>query len=112
MLSFIKGFVLGSLVTCGALIGYTYTHHIVRTTDGIKCVSKVQSSFDKIYVDTRAWGAVDYVTNRDVLEALSRAGFEQSRRQGQQALEDTRGALEKALADAKREMDERLKAAR
>lgn len=112
MLNLIKGFVLGFLAGCLTLLGCAYTHHIVRTAEGFKVVSKSPGSLDKIYVDTRSWGAVDYISNRDVVQALARAGYEQSRQQAEQSLKNSRDTIEKALLDAQREMEAKLKSVR
>lgn len=108
MLNVIKGFVLGFVAGCLTLIAGAYTHHVVRTTDGIKFVRKSEGSLAKIYVDTRAWGAVDYLANRDVVLALARAGYQDSRQQAEQSLRNSRDAVEKSLAEAKRDMAAKL----
>jgi hypothetical protein len=104
MLNAIKGFLLGFVVGCLSLTAAAYTHHVVRTADGIKVVRKSTGSLDKIFVDTRNWGAVELITNRDVVAALTRAGYDQSRQQVEQALKDGRQALERSLDDARREL--------
>ena len=109
MFTWLKGFVLGFIAGCLALTGFAWTHHVVRATDGFKVVSKETYSLEKIYVDMRAWGAVDYIQNRDVVQALARAGYQQSRESAEQTLKNGRESLEKSLQDAKRELSEAIK---
>lgn len=92
----------------GTLIAGAYTHHVVRSSDGLKIVRKSPGSLDKIYVDMRNWGAVDYIANRDVVLALARAGYQQSREQAEQSLRNSRESVEKSLAEAQRELEKKL----
>lgn len=112
MFNTIKGFILGFVAGCLVLGGYAYTHHVVRTADGFKCVPKAEYSLDKIYVDARSWGPMDFITNRDVVQALATAGYQQTKAQAQESLKSNRESLEKALQDARREAEEKLKLVR
>lgn len=98
MFNWIKGFVFGFIAGVLALALLGLTHHVVRTPEGFRAVRKDAWTLEKAYVDTRAWGPVDYVQNRDVVAALARAGYQQKR-----------DALERTLEDAKKELERNLK---
>jgi hypothetical protein len=105
MFNFIKGFVFGVLTAAVVLVGFAYTHHVVRATDGLHVVNKTPYSFDKIYVDMTSWSALDAVRNRDVLLAMGQSGLERAKDSAQQTLSQTRDSAQKSLDDAKRELD-------
>lgn len=109
MFNWIKGFLLGFLAGAAALAAFGLTHHVVRTTEGFRAVRKDPWTFEKIYVDARTWGPVDYLQNRDVVQALARAGYQQSKEQAEQSLKNGRDALQRTLDDAKRDLENAFK---
>ena len=109
MFNFIKGMLIG-LVAGWLTLGYfAWSRHVVRTPEGWRVVAKDAGSFDRVYVDMRAWGALDYMQNREVLRALARDGWQQSQASADAAFKDAKQQLEKGVDELQREMDSMLR---
>lgn len=109
MLNFIKGLLVGLIAGWLTLGYFAWSRHVVRTPDGFKVVPKESGSFDRVYVDMRGWGAVDYVQNREVLRALAKQGWQQGQANADAALKDAKREIEKGVEDLQREMDQMFK---
>jgi hypothetical protein len=71
MYGFVFGIGLGALACLGAM-----NYHVVRAQDGFHLVQKQHARLGQAYVDTRQFGAADWVAHPELIASL-RADNEQ-----------------------------------
>lgn len=67
------GSFLGGVVVGGAAVFVGLKYHVVRATDGVHLVPKVQAQFDEAYVDIRKFGFEDWNKHRSLAVAMVQA---------------------------------------
>ncbi len=70
--------VFGLFVAAGlALLGASFFYRVVRTPWGTAVIEKPKPSFGGSYVDTRAWGAREFVQHWELSKQLMERGLQQ-----------------------------------
>jgi len=107
MVSWVKAFVLGFVVACVLLGWMARTHHVIRTSEGLKLVSRTVPDFENIFVDITGWGALDYAygRNREVLKALGRGHLDRAREAAEAKGKELEKEIKQGLDDARKELD-------
>lgn len=65
---FVAGVVVG-----GGLVWGSLTYHVLRTSDGVAIVPKLNPNFSEIYVDIRSFSASDWLEHQSLLAAIVKA---------------------------------------
>jgi hypothetical protein len=64
------GSFLGGVVVGGAAVFVGLKYHVVRATDGVHLVPKLQAQFDEAYVDIRKFSFEDWNKHRGLAVAM------------------------------------------
>lgn len=67
------GSFLGGLVVGGVAVFVGLKYHVVRASDGVHLVPKLQAHFDEAYVDIRKFGFDDWNKHRSLAVAMAQA---------------------------------------
>lgn len=51
---------------------FLLSYQVIQTDSGLHIVQKDEWGFDKAWVDTRDWGAMDYLKNTDITQKLAK----------------------------------------
>jgi len=70
-----KNFLIGAILG-GALMYAALMYHVVRASDGLYLVPKLEGGFAEIYVDIRGFTLADWQEHHTLGIALTRAGKE------------------------------------
>jgi hypothetical protein len=109
MFSTLKGFVMGVFVTSIAFIGGAFTHHVVRSQEGIKLVPRVEYAFLNIYVDVRNWGPADYWQHPEIAKALAQSGLKDAKSVVSQDYDQAVARFKDKMKSAGQQMEQGLK---